>query len=647
MMNEPTRLNRSTQSSQHIFRHHPDLLVAFESFSLSEAASSFDWFLAHQLLSYELKAQPDLAFNEQLYLCLLVLALRHGIARGQGCIEVSDFTANVLNADLEEFKKRLATLSIVQTQTQESGSHKPIILDGEYLYFERYYSYQQSVFEQLQKRATQSRSLDKQTLKHSLESLFPTQDTNLCDWQKVAAAMACMKPLSIITGGPGTGKTTTVAKLLACLLQQQPKLNIALAAPTGKAAARMMESLRQARQNLPLLADMALPEKSYTLHRLLGYGFKGFKHHQSNPIEADLVIVDEASMIDLPMMSHLLSALKEDVGLILLGDEHQLSSVEVGSVLADISASNQELNQQKIHTTLAADLNMPELLEQTKTALNKPALTGVLASHITKLKTSYRFDANSAIGRLAQAINTGQTQQALDILQQKSDEITWAKEPWAAVKHTAESTAWFYQGLSRYMELMLQVQKGKAVEAGQILDALGDFQILVATRSGTEGLVQMNQWAQSLLQAHGVIDASQSYYVGQPIMISKNNADLSLFNGDVGVILPAVNEPNKLVACFRQTDGRIREIMPSRLPEHDTAFAITVHKSQGSEFKQVMLVLPDNWLPLLNRQLIYTALTRAKKQFSIVAPKECLTQSIRQQSLRASGLKEKLWSKNG
>lgn len=650
-MNPLNSLNpsRSMQTQGYIFKAFPELLAELDGHFLSESASSFDWFLAHQLLSYELKAQPNLELSEQLCLCLLVLTLRQSIARGQACIKLDEFSHQVLQTDLELLNSQLARFSIIQTD-KSNDANTPIIVDSGYAYFQRYYAYQQTVFEQLQVRVKLTRNLDSTLLKDSLDSLF-SQSGEPCDWQKVAAAIACLKPLSVITGGPGTGKTTTVAKLLACLLQQNAELNIALAAPTGKAAARMMESLRQARQHIPMLASMKLPEKSYTLHRLLGHGgaytTQGLKHHQDNPLEADLVIVDEASMIDLPMLSHLLCALKDDAGLILLGDENQLSSVEVGSVLADISASNEPINQQQIHQFLRQELGMNVLDESPQLTSQELVLTGGLANNMTKLKTSYRFDEHSAIGHLAKAINSGQSQQALAILQQQNDEITWFDSDWELAKNSSDCVRDFYQGLSRYMNLMLSLKKGEIIDRGEILDALTDFQILVATRSGKAGLEQMNDWAQRLLSVHGVIDTSSTYYSGQPIMVSQNNADLGLFNGDVGVILPSLNNGSTLVACFRQMDGSIREIMPSRLPEHDTAFAITVHKSQGSEFKQVMLVLPDNWIALLNRQLIYTALTRAKKQFSIIAPKECIIQSIEQQSLRASGLKEKLWSVNG
>ncbi|HTG44500.1 MAG TPA: exodeoxyribonuclease V subunit alpha, partial [Verrucomicrobiae bacterium] len=403
---------------------------------------------------------------------------------------------------------------------------------------------------------------------------------------------------TVITGGPGTGKTQTVKKILARLFELPGgvDLRIALAAPTGKAAARLTESVRTVREDL----------KATTIHRLLGYlpGSPYFRHRGDNLLTADVVVIDEASMVDLALMAKLFAAVRPDARLILLGDRDQLASVEAGSVLADICAAAE------------------------KAAPNEPLHGAVL-----ELRRNFRFAESGGIFRVSSAVNAGDADAAIAALQDEADpEAQWQPLPSAA------------QLVDALREKVIAAFRAclETEDPVEALTRLQLFRILCAVRHGPFGVENLNEVAEEILAAAGLVAPQRAFYRGRPLTITQNDYNLGLFNGDSGIILPDPEGDGELRAFFLSAEGRLRRFLPSRLPHHETAFAMTVHKSQGSEFGGILLLLPESDSPLLTRELLYTALTRARNQVEVWATEPVLRAAITRRVTRVSGLRDAL-----
>lgn len=514
----------------------------------------------------------------------------------------------------------------------------PLCLDGDRLYLYRYWFYEQQVATRLRAMLNTEKDFASiPLLRPIIDTLFVMDEHN--PWPRLAAALALNNRLLMITGGPGTGKTTTVTRILALLLEQansrQQRLNIQLAAPTGKAAARLSESISLAKTYLPVDAAVlaAIPDQATTLHRLLGTvpQSQHFRFNRHNPLHLDVLLIDEASMIDLPMMFALLEALPAHARLILLGDKDQLSSVEPGSVLADLCAqANDKLSlhtstyvQQCIDFTPGADASLSET---------------ALANSVCQLKKSHRFSEHSAIGHVARLINAGQ-QSALDAyLQPDSSQSDVAFFPLSEIESCLQTV------ILRYREFILSCQQGGG-QAEVLLQAFSSFQVLCATREGALGVDDINQRVENALYSRGLIK-QRDYYVGCPIMITQNSYTHQLYNGDVGVVLADSDNQQHLQVYFpalnTRTDKTARKFLLSRLPAHEKAFAMTVHKSQGSEFDEVMIIYPKQDSPLLTRELLYTAITRAKTRCFVLADYAVLQASIKRKTRRDSGLADRL-----
>ena len=460
-----------------------------------------------------------------------------------------------------------------------------------------------------------------------LDNLIPTK--HCVNWQKVAAAVALTRRFSVISGGPGTGKTTTVTKLLASLVTQAQQDNksiaIKLVAPTGKAAARLTESIGQAVQSIGLAPEVkeAIPTDASTLHRLLGYipNQVDFRHNKSNPLHLDVLVVDEASMVDLPMMARLLDAVPEHARVILLGDKDQLASVEAGAVLGDICQ----------FTKMGYSQNQAQQLSQlTGYALPVQSHNNAVADSLCMLQKSYRFDARSGIGQLAKAINEGSKFKV---------EAVWAKGFSDIRFHDLSNdsyNAMITMMVNGYRSYLGHIHAGDKPEVA--LKAFSQIQLLCAMREGDFGVVGLNQRIEKGLRKSNLIPhGDEVWYSGRPVMVTQNDYGVGLYNGDIGIAMPDPVD-QRLRVYFDMPDGSIRGVLPSQLPEHETVYAMTIHKSQGSEFEHTVLALPAEFSPILTRELIYTGVTRAKKKLDLFATEKVVARGVMIKTQRNSGL---------
>lgn len=501
------------------------------------------------------------------------------------------------------------------------GDYAPLILDGERLYLARYQAYEQQLAEHLLARAGDTPEVDEAQLGESLARLFAFNRQSP-DWQRLAAAQAVRRRLAVISGGPGTGKTTTVVRLLAALLEQPggERLAIGLAAPTGKAAARMAEAIRNAKAELPLsdALKQALPDEARTLHRLLGSRGDSPKvrHDAANPLPLDVLVVDEASMVDLALMAKLVAALPPRARLILLGDKDQLAAVEAGAVFA-------ELCEGRGFDAQAA----AELQRLTGQAVPVQAPRSRLGDAVLLLTHSHRFAGDSGIGELARRINGGDARGCASLLREARDDLAWnaAPNPAALVERLE-------QGYAPYLQAARQGEPGAAFAA------FNGFRALTAQREGAFGVGGLNEALEARLKRRLGVPGRERWYPGRAVMVRQNDYALGLFNGDIGLCL----QTGQGLRVFFEGDEGFRGFAPARLPSHDSAFAMTVHKSQGSEFAEVLLALPEQPSPLLTRALFYTGITRAKRKVEIWALPERLQEAVATRAERAAGLAERL-----
>ena len=527
------------------------------------------------------------------------------------------------------------------------GEQKPLQLFNQRLYFSRLAGYEQTLAQRLLAMSERQLNIDDEVLTELLTRYFPDNPTLDIDWQKVACAIAATKGFSVITGGPGTGKTTTVTKLLAILqsLYQAAPLSIKLVAPTGKAAARLTESILGAKNKLseiPADINALIPQSAQTIHRLLGVKpfTNKFRHDKSNPLHVDVLIIDEASMVDLSLMAKLIEALPDHARLILLGDKDQLASVDTGSVMSDL-CQGLVLGQTPCYSKVRCE-QLNTLCFNGAVKLKAQSQSEFkLADCIAFLQHSYRFDAKSGIGQLALAVNTN-NRGILNYVEQQSSEghfsdiildYDFVSTP---IEKLVNSAA------SHYANYLTLIAQGASV--AQVHAAFASYQLLAAVREGDYGVNSLNQRIERVLQQQGLISVNpnQRHYIGMPIMVSQNDYQLKLFNGDIGILMP--DDSGQLKALFIDEQGNERAFSPARLPAHDKVYVMTIHKSQGSEFSYTAMVLP----PLkqasigINRQLVYTGITRAKQTFELVADKKVLQLAMGKSVSRASGLYERL-----
>jgi exodeoxyribonuclease V alpha subunit len=519
--------------------------------------------------------------------------MRHGhicLDLGKGPVDFAEPRPAFVWPELKTWKKAFAKSRAIGRP--EEG--RPLVLDdaGRF-YFRRYWEYEQALAQGILIRCQEIVPL----------SLLST-DTSL---QGLAIQTALTRHFVVISGGPGTGKTTTVLKILERMVSEPggEKLRIALAAPTGKAAARLQETLRAGAGNGSL--QDRLPKSASTLHRLLGprHNSVYFRHHGKNPLPVDLVVVDEASMVSLTMMAKLFDALPEKARVILLGDRDQLSSVEPGAVLGDIA-----------------------------TAASEP---GPLNGSLVVLEKNYRFGNQSHIFALSNAVRDGKVDRALDLLSSDQYPDLGARRTPPPSQLADQLRQRIVAGYSGYL---------RRQDPAEALKEFKKFRLLCPFRVGPYGVENLNRAIEKILREESLINGAQNAYPGLPILITQNDDPLRLYNGDIGILLPDPADASLLLAWFIGEDGGVRRIPPARLPGHEPAFAMTVHKSQGSEFDNVLLILPEKDSPLLTRELIYTGLTRARSRVEVWFQESVLRAAVTRYVQRGSGLRDRL-SKTG
>ncbi len=599
-------------------------------------------------------------------------------ADGHLCLDLSSWVSladdggwpsswRTMLAEAADAPAALLASSLLAASDDSARGASPLVLDGSRLYLRRYWNHEQRVAQAISQRLLSQRETSP-LLSAQLARLFPGASTGSPDWQRVACALAARGAFTVITGGPGTGKSTTVVRLLGLLQtlhreETARPLRIRLAAPTGKAAARLQSSISTqiARLDVDSNVRASIPSQVDTLHRLLGArpDTRRFRHDASHPLHLDVLVIDEASMIDLEMMSAVLAALPDNARLILLGDKDQLSSVEAGAVLGDLCRRAEGGH----YSAATAAWLRNTTGDRIDAWVHEDARA--LDQHVAMLRHSHRFGADSGIGTLAQRVNEGDAAKVQSLLSERHTDIAWVDAETdtrtladlvldgGATRFLPRDDGRAPHGYRHYLQWLRRERPSasappEAYEAWArgALHAFGSFQLLCALRQGPFGAEGLNRQIAGILHQAQLIDTSHEWYEGRPVLVTRNDYSLGLMNGDVGIALRVPDERGaiQLRVAFEVAGNaadhasRIRFVLPSRLGERETVYAMTVHKSQGSEFDHAALVLPAEASAVLTRELLYTGITRARRWFSLLAPAAIVRQAVQQPVHRHSGL---------
>lgn len=535
---------------------------------------------------------------------------------------------------LPELNEWIAHLKNFPKVISFSGEVKPLIVDEKNrLYIQRYFKYEQDLAQFLSEKIKQNQSaIVPENLPNISEISKYFAIDNDVDYQQVALFAALRNQLTVITGAPGSGKTTVVATILAIYYQINWQIKIGICAPTGKAAARLKESLNNELENLyttETVKNRIANTEASTIHRLLKtkYNTPHFIHGKERKLDIDLLILDEASMVSQPLMCKLFYALKPSTKIILLGDKDQLASVEEGTVFGDISDSL-PIN--------SFSLDFCDSLSKVSTIKMKANSREKVVNTIVELTRSHRFDDSKGIGLVKNAINAGDIPKVLQIGKGDDRELQIKSLP---------RKNYFKMQLLRFLKnLKIEINGIKVgfeeyfsiEDIAQKFQFMNNFRILCAKRNGIYGINNINQ----IILEH-YFKGNDKYADGIPVLITINDSRLKLFNGDIGIV-----KNRRIYFPDLKEKGRMRHYSPNQIPEHEVLFAMTVHKAQGSGFQKVLLVLPQKDSALLTRELLYTGITRAEKYCEIWSYDSILQSAIQRITRRNSGLKDKLMAIN-
>lgn len=556
---------------------------------------------------------------------------------GHVCVELAEVARQVVPLEddndgvilpwpaAKAWGRRLSESSIVSSPEDAPDRVRPLVWDGSRVYLQRYWHYELAVADDLPGRAVPAcseRDLLAPTLADALseqvlDALFTTDRSGQVDLQRLAVLRSLNSGVSIIAGGPGTGKTHTVARILAAAdmiaAAEGRELQAALAAPTGKAAVRMegaviadMAALRDSGLIDADLAAKLTGSPALTVHRLLGWRpGTHFRHDRQHPLPHDLVIIDETSMVSLPLMAKLLDAVRPDAQLVLVGDPFQLASIEAGTVMADLVGPAEDADR-----------------------VGQSALAG----RVTVLRRMRRFAEGSGIAALAEAIRTGDDDAAVDLLDGPQPDTRWVRDDDPEGLDLVERSV-----VAAAIEVAAAAMRG---DAGAALAAAQRVKVLAATRRGRLGVYDWSDRIDAAVaDAVPAINRPRGWHAGRPIIVTENDRANGVFNGDVGVVTTRTGETT---VAFMAADG-LRYLAPTRLDYVETWWAMTIHKSQGSEFPHAVVSLPPSGSPILTRELLYTAVTRARERVTVIGSEASLRAAIGRPIARASGLRARLW----
>jgi exodeoxyribonuclease V alpha subunit len=576
------------------------------------------------------KNEPEEKFGAFFFFMYLSMKTRHGSV----CV---DFDADKIISEfiktqdicVKSFEKEIKACEAVGS----SNDKLPVVYEKNLFYLNRYYNYEKFFSEFIISRVF-NRNYDKEKIL-KLKTIIPKyfKDSFLNpDWQMLAALSACFSNLCAVSGGPGTGKTTVTVKIIAVLFElMYPKMpETVLCAPTGKAASRLLEAVNSAVSSMDLKDEIKknFPSKSFTIHRLLSYNpMTGkFSFNRKNRLKADIVIVDEASMIDMKLMANLCEALEDNVKLILLGDRFQLASVSPGSVFGDICKRGEKTGYSKEYIDVLKNFIDEKSISKIPVSFGFP-----IEDSITELKKSYRFDEKSGIGKLAEAVKNTNIKACFDIFDSGSDDVLFIE-----TKNYSDFKSKIFGFADKYYKRLIN-----EVDPYTAFKYFSEFMILSPLNDNDYGVKGLNFIIEKFLREQK-INQEQIWYNGKPVIIIKNDYTNNLFNGDTGICLK--NEKGENKVFFQSQKSGFKTFHTQRLNDWQSVFSMTVHKSQGSEFDNVLIVLPDYDTSVLTRELIYTAVTRARKKVYFLGSKSVFQKSIKKSVSRSSGLYSRLWT---